>query len=88
MSITSRVPTGILPLACASCGMVSHNTMPTISVFLIALSLFIVNLILWMNNISASKINNKAIKSLQNVIILLYILFFFHSFGQIKGYNG
>jgi len=30
-----------------------------------------------MNNISASKINNKAIKSLQNVIILLYILFFF-----------
>ena len=42
-----------------------------------------------MNNISASKINNKAIKSLQNVIILLYILFFFfHSFGQIKGYNG
>ena len=41
-----------------------------------------------MNNISASKINNKAIKSLQNVIILLYILFFFHSFGQIKGHNG
>lgn len=30
-----------------------------------------------MNNISVSKINNKAIKSLQNVIILLYILFFF-----------
>ena len=30
-----------------------------------------------MNNVSVSKINNKAIKSLQNVIIPLYILFFF-----------
>ena len=38
-----------------------------------------------MNNISASKINNKAIKSLQNVIILLYILFFFIRLVKLKG---
>lgn len=37
-----------------------------------------------MNNISASKINNKAIKSLQNVIILLYILFFFIRLVKLK----
>lgn len=37
-----------------------------------------------MNNISVSKINNKAIKSLQNVIILLYILFFFIRLVKLK----
>lgn len=37
-----------------------------------------------MNNISVSKINNKAIKSLQNVIIPLYILFFFIRLVKLK----